>query len=884
MSTPVTTYRVQLRGGLTLHGLIDDGWLDHARDLGASHLYLSPVLTAAPGSSHGYDVVDTRHVDPALGGDAAFDRLAREAAERGMGLVVDVVPNHMAADPGSNPWWWDVLRHGPTSEHADVFDVDLQHPEVRLRGRIVLPILDDRYGRVLDAGRLRLARRDGQLVVLIDDERPLPLSPCSVGALLEELAERCDDDELRMLADAASGLDLVDADRRSAHRRAWDAALAGALEDPTRAARLDEHLERWSAEPDRVHELLEQQHHRLAYWRSARDLGYRRFFDVNELVAVRVEHPAVFDATHTAVRRWVGSGAIDGLRVDHPDGLLDPAGYFRRLRELMPDGWIVAEKILEHGERLPAEWEVDGTTGYDVAATIGAWLVEPEGLRRLGALRDELVGPSPGGARMVADGKRLVLSEMLSADLNRATDAFLELCESLRRFRDVTRHELHEILREVVVAFPVYRTYVPPDTSAGDRDLGLVTSVLAAVGAAHPELDGEVLDLLASVLTGRLDADVPAARVVRARVEQLTGPAMAKGKEDTAFYRELRLVSRCEVGDDPFASGLDTPVLHATMEQLAADAPRTMTALTTHDTKRSEDVRARLSVLSEVPEAWAEVARSWMARTATLDADAVLDASSRYRLLQNLVGAHPIGVDRLEAFALKAEREAKEHTSWTRPDPGYEAALVALVRTVCEDQELNHVVSGWVGSVLDPLGRRNEVAQKVLQLTAPGVADLYWGSEDRLHRLVDPDNRVAPDLAALRARLARVRDTASTAAVGDGPDGPEAKLFAVATVLELRRRHAGCFVGGAYEPLEVVGDDAERVAAFRRGHDLAVLVTRWPVRGPVLADTTVELPPGSWRVRLGAVGDSSQPRTHGGIAAVAELLGGWSAAVLERIA
>jgi (1->4)-alpha-D-glucan 1-alpha-D-glucosylmutase len=822
-------------------------------------------------------------VDPALGGDAAFDRLAREAAERGMGLVVDVVPNHMAAEPGSNPWWWDVLRHGPTSEHADVFDVDLQHPEVRLRGRIVLPVLDDRYGRVLDAGRLRVARRDGQLVVLIDGDRPLPLSPCSVGALLAELAERSDDDELRVLADAAPGSDVVDADRRAAHRRAWDAALASALEDPARAARLDAHLDDWSAAPDRVHELLEQQHHRLAYWRSARDLGYRRFFDVNELVAVRVERPAVFDATHTAVRRWVATGAIDGLRVDHPDGLLDPADYFRRLRTLMPDGWIVAEKILEHGERLPAEWEVDGTTGYDVAATIGAWFVEPDGLRRLGALRDQLVGPSPGGARLVADGKRLVLSEMLSADLNRATDAFLELCESLRRFRDVTRHELHEILREVVVAYPVYRTYVPPDASASDRDLGLVTSVVAAVGAADPELDGEVLDLLASVLTGRLDAEVPAARVVRARVEQLTGPAMAKGKEDTAFYRELRLVARCEVGDDPFATGLDTAALHTAFEHLASSAPRTMTALTTHDTKRSEDVRARLSVLSELPDAWAELAQTWMERTAALDADSALDASSRYRLLQNLVGAHPVGVERLEAFAVKAEREAKQHSSWTRPDAGYEAALVSMVRAVCHDSELTRTVSTWVGTVADPPGRRNEIAQKVLQLTAPGVADLYWGSEDRLHRLVDPDNRVAPDLSGLRERLARVRHDHASGAAPD-PDGSEAKLFAVATVLELRRRHAGCCVGGAYAPLEVVGDDAERIAAFRRGEHLAVLVTRWPVRGAVLAETTVELPAGSWRVRLGAVEDPSEPRTYGGVEPAAELLGGWSAAVLERIA
>jgi (1->4)-alpha-D-glucan 1-alpha-D-glucosylmutase len=359
---------------------------------------------------------------------------------------------------------------------------------------------------------------------------------------------------------------------------------------------------------------------------------------------------------------------------------------------------------------------------------------------------------------------------------------------------------------------------------------------------------------------------------------------MAKGKEDTAFYRELRLVSRCEVGDDPFATGLDMPVLHTTFEQLATDGPRTMTALTTHDTKRSEDVRARLSVLSELPEAWAEVARSWMARTATLDGDAVLEPSSRYRLLQNLVGAHPVGVERLEAFALKAEREAKEHTSWTRPDAAYEAALVALVRAVGEDPELTDAVSTFVGAVLDPPGRRSEVAQKVLQLMAPGVADLYWGSEDRLHRLVDPDNRVAPDLAALRARLARVRDTAASAAVADDPDGPDAKLFAVATVLELRRRHAACCAGGAYEPLEVVGDDAERVAAFRRGEDLAVLVTRWPVRGPVLAATTVELPTGSWRTRLGAVDEPSQPRAHGGVAPVAELLGGWSAAVLERVA
>ncbi len=878
----VTTYRLQLRDGLTLDGVIDDGWLDHAAELGASHLYLAPVLTAAPGSTHGYDVVDPCHVDPVLGGDDAFERLAAAADERGLGLVVDIVPNHMAADPAANTWWWDVLRNGPSSEHAALFDVDPRHPEARLRGKVVLPVLDDRYGRVLDAGRLTLGRRDDQLVVLIDGERPLPMVPASVGALLAEVADDIDDDALRLVADGLSHLDHVPLDRRPQHQRALDAALDLALADGSVAAAVDRRLEEISSVPDRMHAVLEEQHHRLAFWRSARDLGYRRFFDVNELIGVRVEDPDVFDITHTAVRRWVERGLVDGLRVDHPDGLLDPAEYFQRLRDLHPDGWIVAEKILEHGERLPPEWPVDGTTGYDVAATIGQWFVHPDGLRRLGDLRDELVGPSPGGAQLVADGKRLVLSDMLSADLNRATDAFVQMCESLRRFRDVTRHELHEILREVVIACPVYRTYVPAGTLAGDRDLGLITSVVGTVAAARPDLDPEVLDLLSSVLIGRLDADVPDAPVLRARVEQLTGPAMAKGKEDTAFYREARLVSRCEVGDDPFAGGLDTAALHSAFDEVQEHHPRTMTALSTHDTKRSEDVRARLSVLTELPDQWRSLALRWMERTAELDGTGLVDARTRYLLLQNLVGAHPLDAERLGAYALKAVREAKDHTSWTRPDPSYEAALDDLVHSVFADGPLMSAVSAFVEDV-DPAGRRTEIAQKVLQLTAPGVSDLYWGSEHRTHRLVDPDNRVPPDLAALREGWAMVRDEHPSIAVG--PDDEWAKLRAVATVTELRRRHGECCAGGAYQPLQVVGPDADRVVAFARGDELAVVVTRWPTMGSIRPDTQVHLPAGEWDVRLGAVDDGAVDDAESvtaGRVALADLLGGWSVAVLER--
>jgi (1->4)-alpha-D-glucan 1-alpha-D-glucosylmutase len=866
---PVSTYRIQLRDGLTLDDVVDRGWLDHAGALGVSHLYLSPVLGAVPGSTHGYDVVDPCGVDAVLGGDEAFERLARAARARGMGLVLDIVPNHMAADPGSNPWWWDVLRNGPASRYAGFFDLDPRHPEPRLRGRIVLPVLDDRYGRVLDAGRLTIARRGSELVALVDD-RPLPLSAGSVAELLASVAAVTDDDRLRVLADGFAHLDTLTAPEHAAHQRALDSHLAATLEDPLLVAAVDLHLAGLSSVPDRVHEVLEAQHHRLAFWRSARDLGYRRFFDVNELVGVRVERDEVFDATHSAVHRWVRHDLVDGLRVDHPDGLLDPAGYFTQLRALAPDRWIVAEKILEQGEHLPSEWAVHGTTGYDTAALIGRWFVEPDGLRRLGDLRDELVGPAPGAAATVAEGKRLALADLLSADLNRATDVFLEMCESLRRFRDVTRHELHEILREVVVAFPVYRTYVPEGSLAGDRDQGLVAAVVGGVAAQHPDLDAEVLDLLASVLTGRLDGEVPRAATVRARVEQLTGPAMAKGKEDTAFYRDVRLVSRCEVGDDPFAAGADTAELHAHLAAVQSTTPCTMTSLTTHDSKRSEDVRARLSVLAERPDRWAEFARAAMARTAVLAPE--VDPRTRYLVLQHVVGAHPLDAERLGAFALKAVREAKDHTSWTRPDPTYEQAVQLMAGAVADDEQLAVSVQRFVAGELEPFGRATEVAQKVLQLASPGVADLYWGSESRLHRLVDPDNRVRPDLTHLRRALEQVRSTAV------GPSDPLAKLAAVATMLELRDRHAECCAAGAHRPLEVVGGDADRVVAFARGEHLAVCITRYPTRGPVASDTTVELPAGSWTVRLGAVGGAA---TVGGVEPVAGLLGGWPAAALE---
>jgi (1->4)-alpha-D-glucan 1-alpha-D-glucosylmutase len=867
---PTATYRLQLRNGLTLDDVIELGWLEHIAELGVSHVYLSPVLRAVPGSSHGYDVVDPRAVDPALGADEALQRVAEHAGELGLALVLDIVPNHMAADQVANPWWWDVLRNGDDSEHAATFDLDPVHPEQRLRGSIFLPVLDDHYGRVLEAGRIRVARRPTDIVVTVDD-RPFPLEPASLGAVLAPLADARSDDLLLLVAHGYRRVS-EEPSARAAELRVLDAFLAQCLADEQLTESLEVLLVELNADADAMHVLLEAQQYRLAYWRAARDLGYRRFFDVNELIGIRVELPEVFDRTHGAIEQWVRDGLVAGLRVDHPDGLRAPAAYFDRLHEMFPDGWVVAEKILEPGEELREDWAVHGTTGYDVAEVLARWFIDPTGLDRLGELSERLVGGTSSAVELVEDCKRLVLSEVLAADLNRATDAFLRLCESLRRYRDVTRHEVHEVLREVVVAYPVYRTYVAAGHRADAIDRRIIASTLARVGELRPDLDPEVIELLGEVLRGALDDESVLAPVVRTRVEQLTGPAMAKGKEDTAFYRHVRLIGRCEVGSDPDAPGLDAAALHDRLQRVQERTPLTMTSLSTHDSKRSEDVRARLSVLSEQPEAWRTAAEAWMQRADALDPEQRVDTRTRYLCVQTMVGAHPVDTDRLEAFALKAVREAKDQTSWLHPDPDYEAAVAAFARAVVADRECAHVVDTLVREVVDPAGRMLGLAQKVLQLCAPGVPDLYWGSEDWLHRLVDPDNRTAPDLDRLRALVAETSGSATSSA---------AKAHAVRTVLALRARRPECFgVGGTYRPLDVAGADADRVVAFLRGEDVAVVVTRWPSRGQVDGSTSVALPAGEWRVVLGA---GRGEWAADGAVAVRSLTGDWPVAVLERI-
>lgn len=849
---PTATYRIQLRGGTSFADL-DDTVLESLARLGISHLYLSPVAVAAPGSTHGYDVVDHRAVDPELGGERGLEDLASRASAHGMGLVVDIVPNHMAVHPRSNPWWWDVLRNGPSSEWAEVFDIDWDSPERRLAGRLLLPVLTDHYGRELERGAFELLHHRGELV-LRHPSIELPIEPASTAPIFEEVGRLLEHPELSFLAGALHRLPhfgVTDPDEVARRRRDQSvvlARLAALCEDPELRRAIDAEVAALASRPDDLEVLLDAQPYRLARWQEGvRDLGYRRFFDITSLIGVRVEQPSAFRAIHAALLGWVETGLVDGIRVDHPDGIADPDTYFRLLREAAPDAWIVVEKILEGDERLRA-WPVDGTTGYDAAEAVARVFLHDDGHR---ALRDaaRLRDPSSTSAHdVVTVAKREVLRSVLAADLNRLTERMLELCEHRRRFRDFSRHELHECLVEALVRLPVYRSYAPSVGGADEQDRRLVETTLAECVAARPDLDPELFELLRSVLTDPLAPGAPWEREVRQRFQQLSGPAMAKGKEDTAWYRYVALLSRNEVGADPDAAALTVEQFHGEMRWRQRELPRSMTLLTTHDSKRSEDVRARLSVLAEMVDQWVETSARWHARLEPLRREGWPDPSTVEYLLQTLVGAWPIDEDRLLEHLGKAAREAKVHTTWLQPDEDYEQFLDEFARAARQD----------LASELDELdgqirraARITALGQKLVQLTMPGIPDLYQGTERWHLRLVDPDNRQPVDIAALDGAVEQLRERPVGVGLDDPDDDGADKLRLVAAALDARRSLPEAFAG-EHVPLLAHGDRADHVVAFGRGSDVVVVATRFPWRlaRTGWGDTTLTLPDGTWTERL----------------------------------
>ena len=888
---PRATYRLQLHAGFGFAQAAT--LLPYLDALGISHLYVSPLLRARPGSLHGYDVVDHGALNPELGTRADFDRLVEQLHARGMGLLVDIVPNHMGVLGNDNAWWLDVLESGQASAYADHFDIDWAVPDPALRGKVLLPILGDQYGIVLERGELRLSfdATRGRLDIDYFEHR-LPIDPASFGPLLMRAMRRLPGDDVhraavQTLATALSQLPTHDAASVAARARRRDElpALRSRLAElVSLSAPLRQCIESLRVELngrvgqrasfDALDALIDAQPYRLAHWRVAGDeINYRRFFDVNELAALRQEREEVFEVTHRLSLQLAADGAIDGLRIDHPDGLADPAAYFRRLQSRYaqlrgsaePGGsdagsravwplYVVAEKILAPHEQLPRDWALHGTTGYRFANVVNALLVDHRARARLDrAWRVAVHDEAQEFEALSWLCRRIVMAGPLAGELGVLSNSLLRLAREDRRTRDFTFSVLRRALVELVAAFPVYRSYIVDEPSAQDRRF-----VDWAVGLARRRTlgaDTSLFDFLKRVLLGRpLPGAAPGARerclAFTRRLQQYTAPVAAKGIEDTALYRHHRLVSLNDVGGDPEMFGLSVSAFHAATRDRALHWPGTMLCTTTHDAKRSEDVRCRIDVISEMPAAWRLAVRRWMRlnrrHKRTVDGRDAPSRNDEYLLYQLLVGSLPCGgiddaaladyASRIEQVMLKSVREAKVVTSWINPHAGHEAALSSFVQALLQRRDSNLFLPDLQANVatLAWFGALNGLTMALLKCLSPGVPDIYQGHEAIELSLVDPDNRRAVDF---QRRGALLDEAQALAALADAParsvalgqwltgavDG-RAKFWVTWRALQLRRDAEAMLRRAEYLPLAVRGSAAQHVVAFARRDGASWLV------------------------------------------------------------
>jgi len=875
---PLSTYRIQLNS----HFGFDDAAniIPYLEELGIDYLYCSPLLQAAPGSTHGYDVVDHSKVSRELGGDRAYDRMCAALARSKMSQMLDIVPNHMAIDR-ENPWWWDVLENGPSSAYAEFFDVDWEPPERRIHNTVLMPVLEDQYGILLEAGKLKVVR-EGDAFEVRNGDKVFPVAPRSLRQILTPAALTSGSDALAFLADGFDALpspastDLASITRRHRDKKLLAEMLAKLLsEDAAAAGAIDQALEQLNANPNLLHELFEQQNYRVAYWRmAARDLGYRRFFDINSLVGLRIENERVFYATHRLVMRWVADGRLQGLRIDHPDGLRDPLEYFQRLRAACPDAWIVAEKILLGSESLRESWPIEGTTGYDFLNIAGRLFVDPAGAQPLTDFYREFTGESADYAALVRARKQFAMRDTLGSEINTLTAMMLDLCEADRLHRDYTRHEAHEVIRATMACLPIYRTYVREPSEVAPEDTCQISAAIEAAKTYRADLDARLFDFLRDILSlqtgGKMGAELAL------RFQQISAAVMAKGVEDTAFYSFNRMLALNEVGGDPDCFGVTPAEFMAWCRKMHRHWPRTMLATSTHDTKRSEDVRARLFLLSEEPERWSRAVKEWAGINERHRGNEMPDRDFEYHLYQSMVGAWPIEKSRLLAYAEKAAREAKVHTSWTDPVPVYEDAVRKFIEGIYEDYDFIEVLNKFVASLIHP-GRINSLAQTILKITAPGVPDFYQGTELWNLALVDPDNRRPQDFDLRRRMLADLRNATPEEVMKRFDEGMP-KLWVIRQGLALRKRHPEWFGERAgIEPLEVRGDRREHVVAFIRGESVVTIVPRLVAKlGGDWRDTEVELPRGEW------INHMTGARLRGGHVKLAELTRRFPVALLAR--
>jgi (1->4)-alpha-D-glucan 1-alpha-D-glucosylmutase len=893
---PVSTYRLQFNRDFTFEQA--RALVPYFCDLGITDCYSSPVLKARPGSPHGYDIVDHAQVNPETGGEAALVEFARALREREMGLLVDVVPNHMCIASAENEWWQDLLENGPSSQFARYFDVDWNPPNPSLKNRVLLPILGDQFGRVLEREEVRVAYRDGAFQ-LHYWETQLPVAPRTATLVLRlalEGARALLDDahphilELESIITSLSHLPPrteTDPARLRERRREKEVVkrrLSNLVKESNevRAAVFDalQRLNGQRGRPesfDALEELISDQAYRLSFWRvAADDINYRRFFDINELAAVRVEERPVFTAVHEVVLRLVRRGLVNGLRVDHVDGLLDPFKYLTDLqreaaaarrtrkeeaREDVGDGagdagggrrlpfYVVVEKILGHDELLRREWPVAGTTGYDFMNLLNGVFVDTSNAQAFRELYGDFTGARVKFSDLIYECKRLILKAAMSSELYVLSRRLARIAERSRYTRDFTQNSLHHALTEVIACFPVYRSYIRrTQTSVSPDDRLNINTAISAAKRRNPAQDPSVFDLIASLLLLRdPKGTTPAERAERRdfalRFQQLTSPVTAKGLEDTAFYRFYPLASLNEVGGEPAIFGASLERFHRRNQDRQESWPHTLSATSTHDTKRGEDTRARINVLSEMPEDWNRALHRWREMNrrnkTTVEGAEAPDANEEYLFYQTLVGTWPLVgtndeaaradyISRVAEYMVKALKEAKLHTSWINPNEEYERAVGDFIAaTLGGGDNADAFLEDFAAFQQLPAraGMLNSLSQTLLKATAPGVPDFYQGTELWAFTLVDPDNRRPVDYELRRRVLASLQEA------GDGdvtefvdglleqPEDGRVKMYVTARSLNFRRERGELFARGLYLPLRAAGRRADSVVSFARALD-----------------------------------------------------------------
>jgi (1->4)-alpha-D-glucan 1-alpha-D-glucosylmutase len=1036
---PTATYRLQLSATFTFADMRE--LVPYLAALGISDCHLSPFLQPCSEASHGYDVADHGQLNAAVGSEHDYRAMAQTLHGHGLGQIMDIVPNHMGIAGSRNAWWADVLENGRASPYATFFDIDWDPIKPELKDKVLLPMLGDQYGRVLEAQELQLEFRDGAFSIRHYGS-VLPVAPRTYAAILEwrldELQQAVGSDhppllELRSIITALGHLppqterDPARLRERQREKEVVKRRLATLVHESTAVREfVDDTVRRYNGVKgdarsfDRLDDLLGSQAYRLSFWQTAGDeINYRRFFDINELAAIRMERPEVFEAAHRLVFRLVREGAVTGLRIDHPDGLFAPARYLRDLQRRCfleraryvrgtqeavraePPEWeqellrgldrrlaeepgmadagggreesargglgllrrwsaaghagrgrlgrvvqailgkpvtgslarafyVVAEKILMPDERLPPRWPVAGTTGYEFLNVVNALFVDPAGARGLTSTYARFIGDRPDFAEVAYESKRLVMDTTMASEIAMLGRRLGRISERRRSARDFTERMLTEALREVVACFPVYRTYVGTDDGEGSaRDRRYVEAAVAEARRRNPSVSGSIFAFIRGLLCLELPADVTEAERVEilefvGRFQQLTGPFTAKGIEDTAFYRYHRLVSLNEVGGHPDVFGISLEEFHERCRQRHARWPAAISVLSTHDTKRGEDVRARINVLSEIPDEWRTRVRAWhrlnRAKKTRGDGEPAPDNNEEYLLYQTLLGAWPAGADadghdafveRIQRYMHKALREAKVHVSWVNPRPEYDEAVRTFIARLLDRSTPNEFLDDFLpfqARVAD-LGIYNSLSQTVLRLAAPGVPELYQGGELWDLSLVDPDNRRPVDFARRRAVLAELRGRTGGPGTDLGglartlverrQDG-RIKLHVIERGLACRREHPRLFLQGDYVALAVHGDRANHVCAFARSHagqDVVVAVPRflanligdgWPLGAAVWGEDAVALPPGEGErvyrnVFTGEIVEATDTREGHRVLALSAVFSSFPAALLVSV-